>query len=124
MERRIAEWRRAAADEPWADRVDSVAGVAHDSLEAVRASLICIHCHAGESSLNYPIQLYNMLLTMNYMVQGAHAAPTGADTASFQWLTGKLDAQLARMRAVEQGPVAGLEALLREVGQPYLGTVP
>jgi photosystem II stability/assembly factor-like uncharacterized protein len=121
LEGRVAEWKRAAAHQSWAARVDSAAAVAHDSLEAVRASLICIHCHAGESSLNYPIQLYNMLLTMNYMVQGAHAAPTDADQKAFQTLSGQLDTQLERMRTVEQGPVARLEALLRQVGASYTG---
>ncbi len=124
LESRIQGWKSAAAHESYADRVDSAAAVAHDSLEAVRASLICIHCHAGESTLNYPIQLYNLLLTMNYMVQGAHAGPTEADAKSFQWLSDRLDAQLERLRAVEQGPVAGLDALLREAGAPYVGSSP
>ena len=57
-----------------------------------------------------------MLLTMNYMVQGAHAGPTEADQKSFEMLSGRLDAQLERMRAVEQGPVARLEALVHQVG--------
>ncbi len=117
LERRIADWRRAAADKPYEGRVDSAAAVAHDSLEAVRTSLVCIHCHAGESTLNYPIQLYNMLLTMNYMVQGAHARPTDADVSSFKMLSGKLETRLERMRAVEQGPVARIERLLRRVGE-------
>ena len=123
LERRIADWKSAAAHQPYAARVDSAAAVAYDSLEAVRASLVCVHCHAGESSLNYPIQLYNMLLTMNYMVQGAHAGPTQADTESFQMLSGRLDTQLERMQSVEQGAVARLEALLRQVGASWTGTI-
>jgi photosystem II stability/assembly factor-like uncharacterized protein len=121
IEDRINSWKGAAAGKPYAARVDSAAATARDSLEAVRAALVCIHCHAGESTLNYPIQLYNMLLTMNYMVQGAHAQPTEADNRAFQELSTRLSDQLSRLQHIEEGPVGRLSQLLQQLGVPPLG---
>ncbi len=121
LEEQMDTWKSEIAGKPFAARVDSAAAVARDSLESVRESLVCVHCHADESSLNYPIQLYNKLISFNMMVQSAHAQPTDADMKVWADLSGKLDAQLARLDAAERGPVAALNSLLDGLGVQRIG---
>ncbi|MEJ2186607.1 MAG: glycosyl hydrolase, partial [Gemmatimonadota bacterium] len=121
LESQLDTWKSAVAGKPFAARVDSAAGVVRDSLESVRAALVCVHCHADESSLNYPIQLYNKLISFNMMVQSAHAQPTDAETKVWADLKGKLDTQLARLDGVESGPVAALNGLLDSLGVQRIG---
>jgi len=121
LEHQMDIFKKAVAGKPFAARVDSAASVAHDSLESVRAALVCVHCHADESSLNYPIQLYNKLISFNMMVLSAHAQPTDADMKVYADLRGKLDAQLARLDGVESGPIAALNGLLDSLGVQRVG---
>ncbi|MEJ2219053.1 MAG: hypothetical protein P8099_20900, partial [Gemmatimonadota bacterium] len=121
LEGQLDTWKSAVTGKPFAARVDSAAGVVRDSLESVRAALVCVHCHADESSLNYPIQLYNKLISFNMMVLSAHAQPTDADMKVYADLRGKLDAQLARLDAAESGPVAALNGLLDQLGVQRIG---
>ncbi len=116
IETQLHHWTEATKGRPYAARVDSAATAVTDTLEALRGALVCVHCHAGESTLAYPIQLYNKLLSLNQMVLSAQAAPTTQDGEVFGELSAVLQRRLAALRALEGGPVASFNALLASVG--------
>jgi hypothetical protein len=102
----------------------SPAGLAADTLSAqldsVRFALAEVESHADEITLNDPIKLYNKLLTLNGMVQGADAAPTPAQRAVYSALNGKVNEQLAHLRTLEQVRLAAFDALIRALQVPAI----
>jgi len=98
---------------PYEARVSAAADTLVAQLDSVRFALAAVESHADEITLNYPIKLYNKLLTLNVMVQGADAAPTPAQRAVYAELSGKVTEQLARLRAIEQVRLAAFDTLIR-----------
>jgi photosystem II stability/assembly factor-like uncharacterized protein len=104
--------------QPAGARVAAAARPIRARLEAIRAELIEVHSQADQSTLHYPVRLYNQLLNVNRMVQSFDRAPTEQSTAVFGDLAGKVDAQLGRLRALETGDIAAFNRLLRELEVP------
>ena len=98
---------------PYEARVSAAADTLVAQLDSVRFALAAVESHADEITLNYPIKLYNKLLTLNVMVQGADAAPTPAQRAVYAELSGKVTEQLARLRTIEQVRLAAFDTLIR-----------
>jgi hypothetical protein len=82
-----------------------------------------VHYHAYEISGHFPVVLYNQLLTLNnQLLDGDAAAPTASMRESFAALGGRVDAQVARLRALEQGEIAAFNRMLRELDVPAVTT--
>ena len=105
---------------PYEARVSAAADTLVAQLDSVRFALAAVESHADEITLNYPIKLYNKLLTLNVMVQGADAAPTPAQRAVYAELSGKVTEQLARLRAIEQVRLAAFDTLIRTLQIPAI----
>src|SRR5213082_3796590 len=90
-------------------------------LEAVRSRLSEPHAHADESTLHWQIQIYNQLLSLNAMVQSADAAPTRQEREVLAELSARLDKQLAALREIEAGDLAGFNRMLRDLNVPIVG---
>ena len=110
----------AAADQSYAARVRDAAKPLHASLEALRDSLVEIHSHADEITLHYPIRYYNMLLSLQGMVQSADAGPTAQETGIYRDVAPKVDAQLGKLRGLESNELAAFNTLLRELNVPAI----
>ncbi len=121
LEGQLDGWKERTAGRPDADSVARPAAALRDSLEAVRGQLVCVHCHADEITLLYPIRLYNQLLSLNLQVVPSHTRPTDQVEAVYRELRGKLDAQLQRLDAIEKGPVADLNRRIQGMGLPPIG---
>jgi hypothetical protein len=113
------EWTKARAE---AARIKSQADSLKTRLEAVRGRLSEPHSHADESTLHWPIQIYNQLLSLNAMVQSADAAPTKPERDVYAQLSGKLDRELAALRAIETGELAAFNRMIRDLNVPAVGT--
>jgi hypothetical protein len=110
----------AAGGQSYAARVRDAAKPVHTSLEAIRDSLVEIHSHADEITLHYPIRYYNMLLSLQGMIQSADAAPTAQEGGIYRDVAPKVDAQLGRLRGLESNELAAFNALLRELNVPAI----
>jgi hypothetical protein len=110
----------AAGGQPYQARVRDAAKPLRASLEALRDSLVEIHSHADEITLHYPIRYYNMMLSLQGMVQSADAAPTAQEGGVYGELSPKIDTQLGRLRALETTELAAFNALLRELNVPAI----
>ena len=96
----------------------------HDKLEVVRDSLVEIHSHADEITLHFPIRYYNMLLSLASMVQSADAAPTEQEGAIYRDVAPKVDAQIARLQAIEGTDLAAFNTLMKELNVPAVVVTP
>jgi len=121
-EAQLKSWGEWSKGQPYATRVGAAADPLHVRLEAVRDALTEVHSHEDESTLAYPIRIYNKLLTLNAMVQSADAAPTRQERDVFQDLAAALDGELATLRALETGELAAFNRLIHELNIPPVGT--
>jgi photosystem II stability/assembly factor-like uncharacterized protein len=124
IERALGERAGAAKGQPYETRVGDAVKPLHDKLEALRDSLVEIHSHADEITLHYPIRYYNMLLSLAGMVQSADAAPTAQEGEIYRGIAPKVDAQLARLRALEGTDLAAFNTLMRELNVPAIVVSP
>ena len=105
-------------DQSIATRVKSATKPVRDQLEIVRTELVDWYNHADQSTLHFPIKLYNMLLTLNRQVQSADAAPTRQHGEIFTELGGKVDRQIRALQQIEATELAALNKLLIDLGVP------
>ncbi len=120
-ETQLTSWIEWTKGRPGADRIKAQADSLKTRLEAVRGRLSEPHAHADESTLHWPIQIYNQLLSLNAMVQSADAAPTKQEREVFAQLSGKLDQELAALRAIETGELAAFNRMIRDLNVPAVG---
>jgi hypothetical protein len=120
-ETQLASWIEWTKGRPSADRIKAQADSLKTRLEVVRGRLSEPHAHADESTLHWPIQIYNQLLSLNAMVQSADAAPTKQEREVFAQLSGKLDQELAALHAIETGALAAFNRMIRELNVPAVG---
>ncbi|MDB4905760.1 MAG: hypothetical protein JWO05_544 [Gemmatimonadetes bacterium] len=107
-----------AKGQPQAKKLEDAASALRKKLEAVRAELYEVGCHADQCTLDQPIKLYNMLITLNSQVQQGDYAPTKQHEEVFQDLSGKVGVQLKKATALEETELRALNDMLKEMGLP------
>jgi photosystem II stability/assembly factor-like uncharacterized protein len=120
-QQQLESWTAWTKGRPDSTRIKVRADSVKAKLEAVRDKLTEPHAHADESTLHWPIQIYNQLLSLNEMVQSADAAPTKQELEVFQELSGRLDKELVVLRALEAGELTAFNRLMRELNIPAVG---
>ena len=118
MQKQIADRESQSKGQPYATRISAAGGPLTARLEAIRAELADVHSQADQITLHYPVKLYNQLLNVNRMGQSFDRAPTEQSHAVFRDLSGKVDAQLDRLRALESGELTAFNAMMRELNVP------
>jgi photosystem II stability/assembly factor-like uncharacterized protein len=114
----IEQRQQQAAGKAFAERVSSAGKALRGKFEAVRAEIYEVYTKADQATLNYPVKLYQMFLTLNMQVQEGDQGITQQHGAIFTDLSGKLEVQLQIMRKLEQADLAEFNKLLKEVGLP------
>jgi len=120
-ETQLASWTEWTKGRQEAARIKAQADSLKGRLEAVRGRLSEPHAHADESTLHWPIQIYNQLLTLNAMVQSADAAPTSQELEAFAELSGRLDKELATLKTIESDDLAAFNRMLHDLNVPAVG---
>ena len=118
--------QRAAqsADQPFAKRVTGAATPLRLKFETLRGELYEVGCHVDECTLDQPIRLYNMLISLNAQLQQGDYGPTKQHGEVSEDLAAKLDAVLQRLQQLEDGDLAAFNKLLQELGLPAVYTKP
>lgn len=114
LDQRVEQVKKA----PYASRVSAAAKPLRAKLEAIREELVEVHSHADEITLHYPVKLYNMMLTLNVQLITGDNAPTQSQLESLKDLSGKVDAQLQKLRELENGDVGAFNRLMKELDVP------
>jgi photosystem II stability/assembly factor-like uncharacterized protein len=111
-------------DQPYAKRVADAAKPLRDKLEAIRAELYEVGCHADECTLDQPVKLYNILITINGQVQTGDYAPTKQHGEMVNDFSSKVADQLSKLGQLEAIDLSALNKLLGEVGMPAVWVAP
>ena len=120
LEQRTAQTKDHAA----AKRVADASSALRKKLEAVRSALYEVSCHVDQCTLDQPIRLYNMFLTLNAQIQTGDYPPTRQHGEVFDDLSGKLSEQLRRLQQMEDADLATFNKLLQELGVPAVYVPP
>jgi hypothetical protein len=105
-------------DQGFTGSLKSATKPVRDKLEVVRTELVDWYNHVDQSTLHFPIRLYNMLLTLADQVQSADAAPTKQHGEIFIDLGAKVDAQVRALQQIEANELATVNKLLIQLGVP------
>jgi photosystem II stability/assembly factor-like uncharacterized protein len=111
-------------DQPYAKRVSDAVKPLRDKLEAIRAELYEVGCHADECTLDQPVKLYNILITINSQVQTGDYAPTKQHGEMVTDFSKKVADQLSKLGQLENTDLSALNKLLGEVGMPAVWVAP
>ena len=106
------------SDQSYAVRLTDATKPVRAKLEQVRGELVDWYNHADQSTLHFPIRLYNMMLTLAAQVQSADAAPTKQHGEIFTDLGAKVDLQLRALQQIESNELAALNKLLLQLEVP------
>jgi hypothetical protein len=101
-------------------RVDSLGKALRGKLEGVRAELYEVGCHVDQCTLDQPIKLYNILITMNSQVQTGDYAPTKQHEEMFVDFSGKVGEQLRKLQSLEDADLTALNKVLGEAQLPVV----
>jgi photosystem II stability/assembly factor-like uncharacterized protein len=108
----------------FASRVADAAKPLRAKLEAIRAELYEVGCHVDQCSLDQPMKLYNMLITMNSQVQTGDYGPTKQHGEMFADFSGKVGDQLKKLQALEDADLVAINKLLAELQLPLVYVPP
>jgi len=113
-----------AKGQAYATRVADAAKPLRAKLETVRAELYEVGCHVDQCSLDQPMKLYNMLITMNAQVQTGDYAPTKQHGEMFADFSSKVGDQLRKLQQLEDADLVALNKLLTELQLPVVFVPP
>jgi photosystem II stability/assembly factor-like uncharacterized protein len=105
---------RAKGNKAIADAADAL----DKKLTAVEEELYQTKNQSSQDPLNFPIRLNNKLAALAGVVASGETAPTDQSYVVYEDLTGKIDAQLAKLRQVIDADVPAFNALVREQNVP------
>jgi len=124
IQAQVMDRKAKAGDLPAADEIGKSATDLRKKFEGVRAELYEVYTKADQSTLNYPIKLYQMWLTMNAQVLEGDARPTDQHQAVFKDLSAKLGVQFEALTKLEANDLVAFNELLKKNGLPAVYVPP
>jgi hypothetical protein len=118
LQRQLEERARQASSQSYADTVRKAATELRKKLETVRAEVYEVYTKADQATLNYPIKLYQMFLSLNGQVLEGTNPPTAQHGDILKDLGGKLDVQLNTLQRLEDTELNAFNAMLSRYGVP------
>jgi photosystem II stability/assembly factor-like uncharacterized protein len=122
IKEQIAERKARAGNRGSA--LDRVSGPFISQLSAVEGEIYQVRNQSGQDPLNYPIKLNNQIAALSGVVASTEAKPTRQSQEVFELLSGLLDAELRRLNALLDAPLAGVNAELSKLGLPVIAPRP
>ena len=110
LKTQIADRAKKAGDQA----VTTAADALSEKLTAVEGEIYQHRNRSGQDPLNYPIRLNNKLAALQGVVESGDYKPTDQSYAVFKDLSARLDAELARLDALEKGELAAFNRTLAE----------
>jgi hypothetical protein len=107
-------------DQSYAKRVSDAIKPLREKFEAIRTELYEVGCHVDQCSLDQPMKLYNMLITLNAQVQTGDYAPTKQHGEMVTDFSSKVADQLRKLQQLEDTDLSGLNRLLSELQLPVV----
>jgi photosystem II stability/assembly factor-like uncharacterized protein len=107
-------------DQSYAKRVGDAIKPLREKFEAIRTELYEVGCHVDQCSLDQPMKLYNMLITLNAQVQTGDYAPTKQHGEMVTDFSSKVADQLRKLQQLEDTDLSTLNRLLSELQLPVV----
>ncbi|MFN8715455.1 MAG: hypothetical protein ACK50C_00535, partial [Gemmatimonadaceae bacterium] len=114
----LDERARQASAQAYAKDVRDASSALLKKLEAVSAEIYEVYTKADQATLNYPIKLYQMFISLNAQVLEGTNPPTRQHGEITNDLGGKLDVQLRTLQGLEDKELSAFNALLSRLGVP------
>ncbi|RPJ84686.1 MAG: hypothetical protein EHM13_03435 [Acidobacteria bacterium] len=108
----IEERLGKVADQKAAAKIVAAGKQLAGKLTEVEGEIYQYRNQSSQDPLNYPIKLNNKLAALLGVVESAEAPPTESARQAFRELSGRLDAELARLEALAQKDLAAFNKLL------------
>ncbi|NCW44159.1 MAG: glycosyl hydrolase [Gemmatimonadaceae bacterium] len=118
LQRQLDERARHASSQAYAKEVRDASSALRKKLEAVRAEVYEVYTKADQATLNYPIKLYQMFISLNGQLLDGTQAPTRQHGEITSDLGAKLDVQLKTLQGLEDKELNEFNALLSKLGVP------
>ncbi|MCL5266616.1 MAG: hypothetical protein M1469_00745, partial [Bacteroidetes bacterium] len=105
-------------DEGYAPEIDSAAKKMTEKLKIVEGHLYQFRSKAAEDPLNFPLETYERLGSLQSAVSDADAAPTKQDHEVYSDLASKADEQISRLNDIVTTDVASFNKLVKNLDVP------
>ena len=122
--KQIDDYAKRVAGQPNAQPIIDAAKSLNAKLTAIEEELYQTKNQSGQDPLNYPIRLNNKLAALGGVVGASDNAPTEQSFAVYDDLTGRIDAQLAKLKAVMAADVPAFNKLVRDQSIPAVFVKP
>ena len=120
LDQSVSQSKAGASGSRVADAVKPL----REKLEAIRTELYEVGCHVDQCTLDQPIKLYNILITINGQVQTGDYGPTKQHGEMFADFSGKVGEQLKKLQAIEDADLVAINKLLTELQLPVVYVPP
>ena len=120
LQSQLDERVKQAKDQPSSKKIADAVKPLRTKLEVIRAELYEVGCHVDQCSLDQPVKLYNILITLNAQVQTGDYGPTKQHGEMFADFSAKVGEQLRRLSEIEHGDLAALNKSLVEEQLPVV----
>jgi len=124
LQQQLDQRARQASSQAYADSVKTMATALRKKLESVRAEVYEVYTKADQATLNYPIKLYQMFVTLNSQVNEGTNPPTRQHGEILTDLSTKLNVQLNTLQQLEDNDLQQFNALLTRLGVPNVFVAP
>ncbi|MCI0390455.1 MAG: glycosyl hydrolase [Acidobacteria bacterium] len=124
IRRQVDDYAKRVAGQPNSQPIADAAKSLNAKLASIEEELYQTKNQSNQDPLNYPIKLNNKLAALAGVVASADAAPTDQSYAVFQDLSGRINAQLEKLKQVMASDVPAFNKLVREKDVPAVFVKP
>ncbi len=124
VRKQVDDYAKRIKDQPNSQPIVDAAKSLNAKLTAIEEELYQTKNQSNQDPLNYPIKLNNKLAALTGVVASADAAPTDQSYAVYEDLTGRINAQLEKLKQVMATDVPAFNKLVRERDVPAVFVKP
>jgi hypothetical protein len=118
VRKQAQDYATRVKDQPNAQPITDAAKALGDKLTAIEEELYQTKNRSNQDPLNFPIRLNNKLAALAGAIAGADAQPTEQQVAVYEDLTGRINAQLEKLRQALATDVPAFNKLVRDQNAP------
>ncbi len=105
-------------DHPKGKEISEAAKALSAKLTAIEEELYQTKNQSSQDPLNYPIRLNNKLAALGGVVGGSDSAPTDQSDQVYEYLSGKISAQLEKLKQVMSDDLPAFNKIVRDADIP------
>ncbi|HEY8459827.1 MAG TPA: glycosyl hydrolase, partial [Blastocatellia bacterium] len=124
VRKQVQDYAARIKDQPNSQPITDAAKALSAKLTAIEEELYQTKNQSNQDPLNYPIKLNNKLAALAGSIARADAPPTAQQVAVYEDLTGRINAQLEKLKQVMNADVPAFNKLARDRNVPAIWVKP